>query len=58
MKHHETLIIRFDDIGAACGDIGVRCGDVSAWRGDIGDRAELLIMSSNSAELLSNNTDV
>ena len=33
MKHHETLVIRCDDIGARCGDVGdrakvIRCDDI------------------------------
>ena len=47
MKHHETLAIRCDDIGARCGDIGAwrgdigaRRGDIDVRRGDIGARAE------------------
>ena len=35
MKHHETVVIRCDDIGA-------RCGDVCVWGSDIGDRAEVI----------------
>ena len=46
MKHHETLVIRCDDIGAAdgalCGDVGARCGDVCVWGSDVGDRAEVI----------------
>ena len=53
LKHHETVIIRCDDIGARCGDVGdraevircddidARCGDVVARGGDVDDRAEL-----------------
>ena len=35
MKHHETVVIRCDDIGARCGDVCV-CGS------DGGDRAEVI----------------
>ena len=37
MKHHETLVIRCDDICARCRDVGARCGDVCVWHGDVGD---------------------
>ena len=30
MKHHETLAIRCDDIGA-------RCGDICVWGSNVGD---------------------
>ena len=30
MKHHETLAIRCDDIGARFGDIGTRHGNIGA----------------------------
>ena len=42
MKHHETLVIRCDDIGAQCGDVGARCGDVCIWGSDVDDRAEVI----------------
>ena len=42
MKHHETVIIRCDDIGARCGDVGGRSGDVCVWGSDVGDRAEVI----------------
>ena len=42
LKHHETVIIRCDDIGARCGDVGARCGDVCVWGSDVGDRAEVI----------------
>ena len=35
MKHHETVVIRSDDIGA-------RCGDVCVWGSDVDDRAEVI----------------
>ena len=35
MKHHETLVIRCDDIGA-------RCEDVCVWGSDVSDRAEVI----------------
>ena len=35
MKHHETLVIQCDDIGA-------QCGDVCVWGSDIGDHAEII----------------
>ena len=35
MKHHETVIIRSDDIGT-------RCGDVCVWGSDVNDRAEVI----------------
>ena len=41
LKHHETVIIRCDDIGARCGDVGAQCGDVCVWGSDVDDRAEL-----------------
>ena len=31
LKHHETVVIRCDDIGARCGDVGAQCGDVCVW---------------------------
>ena len=42
MKHHETLVIQCDDIGARCGDVGARCGDVCVWGSDVGDRAKVI----------------
>ena len=42
MKHHETVVIRCDDIGARCGDVGARCGEVCVWGSDVGDRAEVI----------------
>ena len=49
MRHHETVVIRCDDIGARCGDVGARCGDVGArcgdvcvWGSDVGDCAEVI----------------
>ena len=42
MKHHETVVIRCDDIGARCRDVGTRCGDVCVWGSDVGDRAEVI----------------
>ena len=39
MEHHETVVIRCDDIGARCGDVGARCGDVCVWGSDVDDRA-------------------
>ena len=42
MKHHETVVIRCDDIGARCGDVGTRCLDVCVWVSDVGDRAEVI----------------
>ena len=35
MKHHETVVIRCDDISA-------RCGDVCVWGSDVGDRTEVI----------------
>ena len=35
MKHHETLIVRCDDMGA-------QCGNVCVWGSDVGDRAEVI----------------
>ena len=35
LKHHETVVIRCDDIGA-------QCGDVCVWGSDVGDRAEVI----------------
>ena len=35
MKHHETVVIRCDDIGA-------RCGDVCVSGSDVGDRADVI----------------
>ena len=35
MKHHETLVIQCNDIGARYGDVGARCADVA--RGVTGD---------------------
>ena len=60
MKHHETLVIQCDDIGAQCGDVCVWgsdisdrveviwCDDISARCGDVGDRAELPAISARS----------
>ena len=31
MKHHETVVIRCDDIGARCRNVGARCGEVCVW---------------------------
>ena len=42
MKHHETVVIRCDNIGARCGDVGARCGDVCICGSDFGDRAEVI----------------
>ena len=42
MKHHETFVIRCDDIGARCGDVGGRCGNVCVWSSDVGDHAEVI----------------
>ena len=42
MKHHETLVIRCDDISARCGDVGARCGNVCVWGSDVGDRVEVI----------------
>ena len=42
MKHHETVVIRCDDIGARCGDVGARCGDVCVWGSDVGDHGEVI----------------
>ena len=42
MKHHETVVIRCDDIGARCGDVGAQCGDVCVWGSDVSDRAEVI----------------
>ena len=66
MKHHETVVIRCDDIGAGCGDVvarwgdvvarwgdvGARRGDVGARRGDVGDRAEFPAISARSLRRL------
>ena len=35
MKHHETLVIRSDDIGA-------RCRNVCVWGSDVGNRVEVI----------------
>ena len=35
MNHHETVVIR-------CNNIGARCGDVCIWGSDVGDRAEVI----------------
>ena len=35
MKHHETVVIRCDEIGARCGDVCV-CGS------DVGDLTEVI----------------
>ena len=42
MKHHETVVIGCNDIGARCGDVGALCGDVCVWGSDVGDRAEVI----------------
>ena len=42
MKHHETLVIQCDDIGARCRDIGARCGDICVWGSDVSDRPEVI----------------
>ena len=42
MKHHETVVILSDDIGARCGDVGARCGDVCVWGSDVDDLAEVI----------------
>ena len=42
MKHHETVVILCDDIGARCGDFSARCGDVCIWGSDVGDRTEVI----------------
>ena len=35
LKHHETVVIR-------CNDIGARYGDVCVWGNDVGDRTEVI----------------
>ena len=50
MKDHETVVIRWDDIGARSGDVGGRCGDVCVCGSDVGDRAFNTTISALDAE--------